>query len=118
MKLIHFERPGWADKKIWRNWRRCVRRGYRKPTEQDFKEYHETFGENPRQNKEMQTVTRIDTVAVTKVAATPHQMGRKAFNEFKARILAGRSDPRFSVLNDTIVFLVKVRRVVAERRAK
>jgi len=43
----------------------------------------------------------------TPIADTVETIGRKEFNAWKARIEAGRSDPRFRVEGDSIVFYPK-----------
>lgn len=112
------EKPYWADTKIWRNWRREVRRGHSKPTLNAFKAYSDSWGTKPQQKLEMSTSEREDIVMKSKVAYRASEMGRKAFGQLVARIESGLSSPLFHVNGNVVEVRIKVPGVVKELRKR
>lgn len=110
-------KPAGVCTKVWKDWQRCCRRGYRQPTLADWEQYRDSFGTKPQQGISMRTVTRPETVTKTRAAYSLAQMGAKAFNELKARIEAGKAPSCFVVKGNEVHVQVK-RTVEVKERVK
>lgn len=103
---------------IWRNWRRCVRRGYRPASLDDLLAYNAAYGSNPRQGKHMVEEPYTDIVTVKVKAWDAAVIGYKALAQLKARIEAGKSDPHFKIQGGAIWYVTRVPKKLVQRSAK
>lgn len=118
MTDIDLKRPSDIPDNVWRNWRRCVRRGYRPGSLEDLLAYNSAYGTNPRQGKEMKSTEYVDIVTVKVKAYDATVIGHKALAELKARIEKGLSDPHFKVRGGAVWYVKRAPRTLVERSAK
>lgn len=127
-KIPAIRRPEWIPCDVWRNWRRCILRGYRNPGEgvapeertrafeQDAVAYAIEFGTKPQQEIKIDAKKVTTEVVKRLLFATPKMIGRSEFIRLCARVEAGKSDPRLRVGGDAVWLVVRLQQKVIERR--
>ena len=130
-QIPRFPRPEWIPETVWRDWRRCVLRGYRRPAPEgasekerlrlfmaDAAEYACDFGCTPQQRVTIEATESVGEETKTVVFATAAMIGQKEFVRLKARVAAGLSDPRLHVVGEAVYMTVVFQGKIIERRKR